>query len=464
MDEKNLKNIEMIFNELKKSYKKDKISKDHFINEAKQLGFKDSSGNSWRFNGEWFSYQDGAWTKGDPYEIPPEIKEEIKPIPPQIKINHAEKTDKPTKKKKSYKKNILIPIFSIILLIFLIVILVKNSKQNPNDSNAVEENNKNAPSIKPQENKVKPKSDAFQFSPEQLIGTASFLPEDNEKDSKEVLKKSKISAIVDSFLRRVRIIHGVQISQKNQKISQKCQGSFLGFTISQTLIKEADQIITNQISLQTPSQAKIIIKNNKLFSVGNLNLTRLLDKIKAKGLDIKFEEDQTKQQIIANLIIVKQNLFPVNLNFLINHNSVGKISLGEPIQNVEELLPQGYFVIKRRIQNKYDGYKTYSFHKVYNAEKQPMFIISSNEKVVLKVQIENENYQTSKGLKIGDNLGKLRAFYPELFITVVENQIPYAFIQDSNIRFYLQLNKIIFEEKIFPMDTKIVSIWLERNE
>jgi|GEM_PF-2799464 len=462
MDRKYLANIEVIYRELKKNYSLGNLSKEQYLQEIKQLAFKDPGGNRWRYNGEWYTYKDDGWVRSNPYEIewpssPADEKEPsppVKPPPKARKIN----LDQFRKNRVATAKNLVISLVSIAILVFLVVMLVRSSgsgkKDSPGQTTPDRQVQKPA-----RDNSEKKPDEGFQFSAHQLVGEAAYPPNDSPPHT-----PARIRALLDALLRRVRVMHGIRTEQKDKRMVQECAGDFLGFSLSQTVEQDPDQGITERMRLVTPGKKRITLSDEQPSPADDDTLTQLLTELKGQGLAVRFEDQPEQNRIQARLQIEKEPLFDLDPHYLIKNRGVGRISLNTPIEDIEKRLPDGFFVIERKIQNRYEGYKTYFFHKVYSAEKKPMFIINSNEKIVLKIQIEDPAYRTSRGIRLGDTLGKLRAFYPDLRISVVENQIPYASFRDSSIRFYLQLNKINLPDRIFPMDTKIVSIWIETGE
>jgi hypothetical protein len=479
MDKKRLHDIEMIFKELKTALQEQKLSMEDFRREIKQLTHKDNKGNSWRYNGDWYTFTNNNWTLADPYQIDDESEPmtlsnplDNKPVE-KVKADSIQSTNK-----KPQKKNKHPLLFSLIILIIIagiVFFITRSGKDNPDDTSSVKTNPKVTKKATPVNLEIADPS-IYSFPKAELYGKAFYTTnqtsidneqKDNTKSKKEKLFTvspeidSKIIAIVDAFELRVKLIVGIKTLNDKSQFSKSVSGYFLGFQISHSFIKKNGKIIKNQTIMTTPSKGVLYIKNQKLFSLKNINFEKLLSDIKNSGLKLDIEIDSTQGKVLAMLSIVKNPLFNIPKHFLITSNGVGLIRLRTKTDDLEKLLPPDFDIIERKITNKYEGYKTYFFHKIYNKDKMPLYIINSNGETVLKIQIENTSFKTERGITVGDRLGKLRAFYSDLLITVVENRIPYAYLKNTNIRFYLPIDKINFEKKIFPLDAKIVSIWIE---
>lgn len=464
MNEKKLKNIELIYRELRKGHASGSISTEEFKLELRQLGYRDAEGINWRYNGNWYAYQNNRWIKGDPYRTPPPGKT-LSPTPPV-------KRSKPP-----LAWFIAIPVILAGIGLFLLIKPASSPEETTIPGSKSLSDSPPAQREAPPPRRLKP--GIFHFQKNSLDGISLLpsveketAPSDEEREGPPAEEKDSILdasaehrllALADAFYRRIRLYSPPTVQTSGAETTRRYQGNFLGFSINRFTLQEGDRVIRDTLILKTPEGKRIGIRDNRVTSFPFKNLEELIQALAGRGLEVQYLDGNEPSSIRARLQITKEPLFPMNPGFIIRPHGIHGITLGSTVQNIHDRLPEGFTVIERQIKNRYEGYKIYFFHKIYDPDKKPMLIVNSNQETVLKIQVESEKYRTSRGIATGNSLGRLRAFYPELFVTVVENRIPFAFLSGGDIRFYLQIDKIDLQAEILPMDTRIVSIWIEKT-
>ena len=176
------------------------------------------------------------------------------------------------------------------------------------------------------------------------------------------------------------------------------------------------------------------------------------------GLDIVTLPAPAESQVLqVQLRAVRIFGKPVESELLISGKSVGKIFLGMPTARLENMLLSSYVVLKRKVLVNEIYHDVY---KVLDQSNEPLFFVYENQGRIWGIAIISEIFKTEKGIGIGSNLGTIRVNYPRVSVGVSEKKIPYVKIDGVDGLFVIQSEGVNVARRIFPSQTKVVSIMI----
>ncbi len=214
-----------------------------------------------------------------------------------------------------------------------------------------------------------------------------------------------------------------------------------------------------------------------IISVGYLGIANYKERIYSLNSAL---QEANKQLEVSKKLLDDKEVEIVNLEELINQREASLVSLNRKVNSLEQLTEKDFSIIKGGLiplnnwtyevdieeilgkpiseiirELKGDGF-TGSFIKELTYKEMELALFSGSGETywVMEMNIHSEEFQTFRGVKIGDSLDKLKKTYPAAVIMGGGT--------DQNNGIYImssELNEIIFKVK----DGRITNIHLLHN-
>jgi hypothetical protein len=269
----------------------------------------------------------------------------------------------------------------------------------------------------------------------------------------------EVSAIGDALKVRVEAIAG-RIRKKLKGVNtESVSGRFRGFTVKHSLQKNEEEIINNEIVINTPSKGSMVIDQGVLSSIKRVDYNKLKQDLNRSGLEIIKDGSTEEGKMKVQLRVFTGDKKQMDSEFLIGEDSVGGVKLGMPIEDLEGILPSSkYILLKKKILH--DG-RYYDTFKVCDPKNRVLFFITEKDGKVWDLKILSSKYKTDLGIGIGNTLGELRINYlknSKIVLGSSSDGIPFVTVKGLNCLFFLQERGIDFEKKSFSHKARITDI------
>jgi hypothetical protein len=376
------------------------------------------------------------------------------------------------KKQSPYRPLLLI--LGIVLVIFfaLFIYQIIRSHQNTlvlKKAAAVKSGqNSNAEFLKSLENRAsEPGLEArirqFVF-PDNIFQGEAFVQDDDRVFHFSPQKDAEMASLADAMNIRARILFGIKTSSRGESITESCSGTFNGFRISSLLVRQAGQIIRDEISVLTPSRGGFKVVGKSLESVSRTDPDLLVKDLEKSAITTTVSVSPEDHKLQLQLRIAGSPAGRVPDAHLIAGNAVGDIVLDSGISGLKSRLTPGCAIIKRKImvENEFEF-----IYKIEDQRRTPLFYIYERNSRIWGIQIVDERFKTDRGLGIGSSLGAMRIYYTRVNIVSVPGKLNYLWIDQENLKqlkFILSDDRRIdFDSQNFPFDIKINSILIGKS-
>ena len=270
-------------------------------------------------------------------------------------------------------------------------------------------------------------------------------------------KDPEIAALGEALRTRVQMLNGTKSRRTNRgrTVTETASGKFQGFRVNSTRIKTAEKVTKDEIIVTTPSKGIFIIRNNMLDAWRKCNYETIMRDLANEGIGVDVRLDPVKGVVNVKLNVTSLKGVPAANDNLVAGRRVGKIELDMTIVQMKSILPANYSYVKKRIEfeNEY-----YDVIKVFDEKENPLFFVNEKNYKVWGIQIISDKYKTTKGITIGNTLGRLKIYYPNPKIWSFKESAPLVSVAGLAGVFVLQNEGIDFEKRVFPNNTKITSI------
>jgi hypothetical protein len=206
----------------------------------------------------------------------------------------------------------------------------------------------------------------------------------------------------------------------------------------------------------TPKRGLIKTVNHVLEIVKETDFSRAGLEIQEAGLEFFALPDQSAGKTVSmQLRSIRFLGKPVSGELLISGISVGSITLGMPIEQMEKLFVESHVVLKRKILAN-DIY--FDVYKILDQSNEPLFYVYENKGKVWGISLISEVFKTDKNIGIGSSLGTMRINYPFVKLGYSEKKTPIVQLQGVAGLFIIQGDGVDFSKKVFPNENKVISI------
>ncbi len=266
----------------------------------------------------------------------------------------------------------------------------------------------------------------------------------------------QLAALADAFKKRLEIFPGSQVTARGNAVSKVTRGDFHGFKIFAVEKMENRNVVSAEITITTPQHGYIKSFDHVLQVAKDTDFPRFVLEMRKAGLEffvlpVPADEKTVRVQLRSVRFFGK----PIASDLLISGKSVGGITLGMPIAQMEKILGETHTVLKRKVLVN-DMY--YDVYKVSNQGNEPLFYVYEKKGVVWGISILSDVFKTEAGIGIGSSLGLLRISYPRIRLGYSEKKTPFAQLEGVGGIFIIQGEGVDFAKKIFPNEIKIISI------
>jgi hypothetical protein len=266
----------------------------------------------------------------------------------------------------------------------------------------------------------------------------------------------ELAAMVDALKIRLKILEESKSTGRGNTVTKITKGDFRGFKINIEEKIENQNTFSEEITVITPKKGFIKTVNRVLESVRESDLERFALELQNAGLEIIKPPLQPGSKIFqVQFKVVSIFGKPVAGDLLISGKSVGKISLGMPTAQLENMLLSSYIVLKRKVLAN-DIY--YDVYKILDQSNEPLFFVYENKGRVWGISIISEIFKTDKGIGINSSLGNIRTNYPRVNLGISEKKTPFVKIDGVDGLFIIQNEGVDFIKQIFSSKTKVISI------
>lgn len=266
----------------------------------------------------------------------------------------------------------------------------------------------------------------------------------------------ELAALVDALKIRLKVSGDSKAVSRGKTVTTASKGDYRGFKISVDEISENQKTLAEEITVTTPQKGFIHTKNGVLESIKGSDLASFSAELQNAGLEIIKHPSQPGDKVFqVQFNVVGAFGKTIAADLLISGKSIGKISLAMPTPQLEAILLPSYIVLKRKVLVN-DVY--YDVYKVLDQSNEPLFFVYENKGRVWGVSLISEVFRTEKGIGIGSSLGNLRINYPRVFVGISDKNTPFVKIDGLDGLFILQSEGIDIKKRVFPNQTKIISI------
>jgi hypothetical protein len=269
-------------------------------------------------------------------------------------------------------------------------------------------------------------------------------------------KDPEIAALVDALKTRLEILEGSKTTIRGNIVTKQSSGIFRGFKINTMERTENQNILVDETIVITPQKGIIKTVNHVLDSIRESDFERFSAELQNAGLEIvrlpvQPDNKTVRMQLKCNKFIGN----PISSDFIISGNSVGKITVGMSTVQMETLLVSSFIVLKRKVLVN-DIY--YDVYKVLDQNNDPLLYVYENKGKVWGISIISEKFRTDRNIGIGSSLGNIRINYPQVRLGYSEKKTPFLLLESVNGLFIIQSEAVDFSQRIFPNETKVISI------
>ncbi|MCU0285618.1 MAG: hypothetical protein MUF15_04385, partial [Acidobacteria bacterium] len=301
------------------------------------------------------------------------------------------------------------------------------------------------------------KQPVYELPEDSLQGTAPLSIKPNGPVVSNAVDP-EIAAAVAALKIRVEIIEGTKITTKAGITTTSSSGSFLGFKINHIYQQKNDEVLRDEIVVNTPSRGIITVKGNILDSMKKTDYQTFQNDLDTAGIEVIKNELTSEGVMNVQLRMSGSLVRTVTPEFLIGPRSVGPVELGMSLKKMESTLAKSYQLVAKKLAEDDTYYDTF---KVLDSRDQPLFFIIGSAGKVIGIQVVSSKYKTSRGIGLGNSLGEFRICYlknGKVNISTTPVGIPFVSTPGMTVVFFLQGQGLNFISQVFPDDLKISDI------
>lgn len=371
----------------------------------------------------------------------------------------------PEQPQKPFRPGMVWVLLSALLLLLVFLIFLVRSPQKKIDANGLQANqpdqeDKSSPSDyaaviskkllsrEPKYSEIILTDDAFAGqAPRQVKANGPVISQDIDP---------QLAALADAFRKRLEISQGSQMIVRGNGLTKTGKGEFRGFKITAIEKIENQKVVYAKITVTTPKRGVIKSVNRVLEMVKETDFSRIGIEIQNAGLEYFMLPAQPAEKTVSmQLRSIRFLDKPISREWLISGKSVGGITLGMSIAQMEKLFVESHVVLKRRILVNEIYFDVY---KILDRNNEPLFYVYENKGKVWGISLISEIFKTEKGIGIGSSLGAMRINYPTIKLGYSEKKTPFVHLEGTAGLFIIQGSGVDFLKKVFPNENKVISI------
>jgi len=266
----------------------------------------------------------------------------------------------------------------------------------------------------------------------------------------------QLAALADALKKRLEILQGSQMLVRGNARTKITKGEFRGFKINAIEKIENQNVVSSEITVTTPKHGYIKSTDNVLEIVKGTDFSRVGVEIQDAGLEFfALSAPLAGKMVRMQLRSIRFLGKPIPGELLISGKSVGLITLGMTVAQMEKLFIESHIVLKRKILVN-DVY--FDVYKILDQSNEPLLYVYENKGKVWGISLISEFFKTEKGIGIGSNLGMMRINYPQIKLNHSEKKTPFVQLEGVAGLFIIQGDGIDFMKKVFPNENKVISI------
>lgn len=266
-----------------------------------------------------------------------------------------------------------------------------------------------------------------------------------------------MAALVDSMRIHAEIIFGIKQRTSRGVETHLCEGNLRGFRMKSTQQTKGGKELSREISVVSPKKGSLLIKNGVLSEAKNVSFETFFQELADAGIWVS-EPRYLPGNIVKARIQLKEWQTNVANDLVIKENGIGRIHLKMASSDISSSIPSGFYTIKKSMM--YEE-KLMDVYKVFNEKKEQMYFLNTRDDKILNIQLLDPMFKTASNAGINNTLGDMMIRYSGVKLDFVENgQIPFITVTGLKAKFFLEENRIKKGVAVFPLETKITSIFI----
>ncbi len=238
----------------------------------------------------------------------------------------------------------------------------------------------------------------------------------------------QLAALADALRIRVQIMQGSQSLVRGTTVTRTTKGDYRGFRVSALEKSENGTVVAEETRVESPKKALIKTVNHVLEAVQKTDFPGFLSEIRNAGLEFSPAPVPAGKNIYrAQLRPIAAWGTPIAGELLIAGKSVGRITLGMPVDRMKNQLLASYIILKRKVLIN-DVY--YDVYKILDQGNEPLLYVYEKDGKVWGISIISNAFKTAKGIGIGNSLEQMRINYPIIKLAYSEKRTPFVQVDD----------------------------------
>lgn len=238
----------------------------------------------------------------------------------------------------------------------------------------------------------------------------------------------QLAALADAFRIRVQVMQGSQSLVRGTTATRTTKGDYRGFRVNALEKLENGVVVAEETRVESPRKALVKTVNHVLEAVQKTDFPGFLSEIRSAGLEISPAPVPAGRNIYrVQLRPVAAWRTPIAGELLISGKSVGRITLGMPVDRMKNQLLASYIILKRKVPIN-DVY--YDVYKILDQGNEPLLYVYEKDGKVRGISIISNVFKTAKGIGIGNSLEQMRINYPIIKLAYSEKRTPFVQVDD----------------------------------
>ena len=246
----------------------------------------------------------------------------------------------------------------------------------------------------------------------------------------------QLSALVDAFRIRVRIMQGSQSLVRNRTLTRITKGELRGFKVLASERIEDGKVVAEEAQILTPRNGLIRTVGRVLAVLQKTDLAGVLAEVRQAGMEfspLPAADNNRTSRVQLRFARPWGKAVPGEL--LIAGNGVGGLALGMPVSEINNHLPSSYAVLKRKVLV---NDVNYDVQKVVDQAGEPLFYVYEREGRVWGISIISAAFITLPGIGINSTLDQIRLHYPRVKVAYSAKKTPFVRVEGTAGIFIIQ--------------------------
>jgi uncharacterized integral membrane protein len=237
----------------------------------------------------------------------------------------------------------------------------------------------------------------------------------------------QLAALADALRIRVRVMQGSQSLVRGNTTLRTIKGEFRGFRVNSLEKLENGMVVSDEIRVETPKKGVIKTVGHVLEAVQKTDFPGFISEMRNAGMEFSPAPVPAGENIFRGQIRVLASWRKtVADELLISGKNVGPITLGMPVDQMNNQLLAAYIILKRKVlvNDKY-----YDVYKVLDRTNEPLLYVYEKDRRVWGISIISAAFKTEKGIGIGNSLDQMRIHYPVVKLSYSEKKTPFVQVE-----------------------------------